>query len=657
MRLKEYNDGLITLSGVKKEAVSQGNGDIIHEAYIEEISYKNKIEDYKGAIEAANEFMDVSDDDEIKAQVWFEIGKLNMQIGDVENAVTAFKNVFNYSPDFDLEFTANLHYGIALRESNKSEDALIVFEDMRDEDKYNQDFAEIDFEIAKTNRSLGKIEEAVMLFTEVDTLYRNTQTSAAAKYELGQIFEYEYARLDSAAFYYKKAFSGALPKEYLEAGREKNRLFTRYVQLDGDLSKFGKQLFYYENPNEYLKDSIAYVEDSLAIAEEISSIKELQEIWSGLDSLINVQDTTGFYSDTIRAIDSLIVNDTTLVKDTLLVKLYNPQPYDSAFVSKFDSLFTSPEFAKTRLVNINKAKQQFGKQTQLTNQLPDSLKFKNNPPRRPTISEDSLRTILSKTELEFGNLFLTELDIPDSAKWYYDNILTNYPDTKYEANTLYALGSYYLTVDDKRRADSLFNIIYEDYRNESIVNAAADKLNKPLIDLDYDPAKDNYEDAEYIMLSENYSDAIEQFYDIFKTYPGSPYAPKALHTAGWILENKLFYPDSAVAIYDTLVAHYPASVYVRNIAGKLSFFKQEQRRLRLAKQDSLSALNLASADSLTIDSVDQSFSMEFETISDTIQVAIQDEEEQKTEEKKPDDQNITTLPKIKEPLWNPRKRR
>ena len=244
--------------------------------------------------------------------------------------------------------------------------------------------------------------------------------------------------------------------------------------------------------------------------------------------------------------------------------------------------------------------------------------------------------------------------MPDSAKSYYNNILTNYPNTKYYANTLYALGSYYLTIDDKERADSLFNIIYENYRTESIVNAAANKLNKPLIDLNYDPAKNDYEDAEYVMQNENYDDALELFYDVYKTYPNSPYAAKALYTSGWILENKLSQPDSAAAVYDSLVVKYPASVYVRSVAGKLSFYKQEQRRLQLAAVDSLNGFDISGTDSLALDSLDQTLA-EYETISDTTQIALR-EEEQNPEEKK-QDETVTTLPKIKEPPWNPRKRR
>ena len=654
MRLKKYNDALTTLSIVRKQAVEEGESEIIRESYIEEIVYKVTIEDYKSAVEVANEFMDVSDDDKIKAEVWYGIGQLDMKIAEIENAIVAFEKVFEYSPDFDLEFDAKLRLGIALREGNRSEEAMEIFSDMRDEDKYSTDFGEIDFEIAKTQRTLGNIEIAVDLFTEVDTLYRNTKTSSAAKYELGQIYQYEYLQFDSAAAYYKKAATSTLPKEYVKPAREKNRLFTRYLKLDNDVSKYGKQLFYLENPDEFVKDSVDYVQDSLAIAEEISNIKELQEIWAGLDSLINVKDTTGFYADTIRAVDSLFVSDTTLVKDSLIAKLQNPLPEDSTFIAKFDSLFNSQGFRITKVGDQQLKNQQKNQQLQLANQLPDSLKFKNDPPVRPTIPEDSLRTLLAKNELELGNLFLTELEIPDTAKWYYYNILTNYPNTYYHANTIYALGSYYLTVDNKERADSLFNIIYENYQNESIVNAAADKLNKPFIDLDFDPAKADYEDAEYVMQNENYDDALELFYDVYKTYPNSPYAAKALYTSGWILENKLSQPDSAAAVYDSLVVKYPASVYVRSVAGRLSFYKQEQRRLRLAALDSLNGSDISVTDSLALDSLNQILTG-YETIGDTTEVALQEEEQKPVEREQ--DEKVTTIPKIKEPLWNPRTRR
>ena len=47
MRLKNYNDALTTLSIVRKQAVDEGESDLIRESYVEEIVYKVTIEDYK----------------------------------------------------------------------------------------------------------------------------------------------------------------------------------------------------------------------------------------------------------------------------------------------------------------------------------------------------------------------------------------------------------------------------------------------------------------------------------------------------------------------------------------------------------------------------------------------------------------------------------
>jgi len=310
--------------------------------------------------------------------------------------------------------------------------------------------------------------------------------------------------------------------------------------------------------------------------------------------------------------------------------------------------------AKIQLEQRKKEEQ--ARQNQIVQQLPDTLKFKNNPPRRSKISADSLRTIISKNQLELGNLFLTEMNLPDSAHWYYNNILTVYPNTIYQATVLYSMGSYYLTVDEKTRADSLFNVIYENYKNESIVNAAADKLNKPFIDLDYDPAINNFIESESLLLAGNYSEAVEGFYNIFLSYPESPAASKAIYTCGWIMENELYELDSAAVYYDSLVANYPSSEYVRKIAPKLSLYKQEKRKLETAIQDSLLALQMTLTDSTIYDSGSDSIGTGITEIpGDSVQVVMSDEKPVT----KPGETVVkkTELQLMKTPVWNPRRRK
>ncbi len=657
MRLRNFPDGLVVLREVRAIAIEEDEEEIMEEAFIEEIVYRKTIGDIPAAILTANEFLEVSDNDEINGELWYEVGNLNMEIDDIENAVIAYENVFEYSPGYDLEVAAKIKLGRALRISGESEKALSIFTEMRSKDKYTDKYSDLELEMGITQSALGKYDEALGLFTIVDTTYKNTPSSGAAKYEIGSVYEQGLKLLDSAAVYYQKAATATLPKEYLNLAKDKNRLFSRYVLLKKDLNKYGKQLFYLEYPEEFKKDSVQYVQDSLAIAEEISNVKELQEIWSGLgDMLAGTEDTTGYYQDSVTVANLLValLKDSLeyVNRDTIFSKVRNPQPQDSIIVAQFDSMLTNRTFdpmAQQKLEQKKRERESMA--NQLVASLPDTLKFKNNPPRLPKISDDSLKTLLSKNQLDLGNLFLSEFNMPDSAYKYYYSNLTEYPNNAYYATSMFAMGSYYLTVDNQKSADSLFNIIYDNYKNESVVNAAAVKLNKPFIDLNYDPAMEEYKMAEEYLLAEDYYAAIDKLKEIPELYPKSSIAPKAIYASGWIEENKLNDYTAAVESYDTLIAKYPASEYVRVIAPKVTFYKQEKRKLESAMLDSLNAL--AKLDSVVADT-----SLVLEgtiPLADTVQVAVSEDEQTPVDQEDKALFEAKKAPVIKEPVWNPRK--
>jgi outer membrane protein assembly factor BamD (BamD/ComL family) len=341
-------------------------------------------------------------------------------------------------------------------------------------------------------------------------------------------------------------------------------------------------------------------------------------------------------------------------RDSIFSWIKNPKPEDSLLVAQFDSMMTNRTFDPNAKQKLEQQRRQREALTsQLTASLPDTLKFKNDPPRRSKISEDSLKTLIAKNQLDLGNLFLSEFDMPDSAYKYYNSNLTEYSENSYYAASLFAMGSYYLTVDNKESADSLFTIVYDNYKNESIVNAAAIQLGEPLIDLNYDPALEKYSDAEKLIFEGQYSSALYQLEKIPKEFPKSEIAPKAIYASGWVEENALNDPGAAVEYYDTLIARYPASEYVKIIAPKVSLYKQEMRKRELALKDSLQ--HLAVVDTL---GTDTTFVTRDEiTSKDSAQVAVIEEEQKpvQQEEKPPNEPQRT--PVIKEPVWNPRIRK
>ncbi|HEX9251936.1 MAG TPA: hypothetical protein VF870_06815, partial [Ignavibacteriaceae bacterium] len=404
-------------------------------------------------------------------------------------------------------------------------------------------------------------------------------------------------------------------------------------------------------PEIFVSDSSAYVADSLKLLEDYLAKKELQDIWKGVDNLNNKNPNLK---------DSTFIKDSVFVRDSLV---------------KIDSLINIGRYNASDTVGLKKRMLDSLKQVHIaelknpkniinnpsTTIKLDSVKFKKNPPQKLRITVDSAKTVLAKNTLELGNLFLTDLDVPDSSYYLYKKILDDYNSPVYYPNTLYALGSYYLTINEKEKADSLFEIIYNDYQNRSIVNAAADKLNKPLIDLNFDPAKDQYASAEDLMLGGNYSQSLNKFLNIYREYPKSTIAPQALYTSGWILENDLFLLDSAASVYDTLIAKYPKSVYVKNVSKKITAYKQEKVRIQKAIDDSLKALKKITLDStvVAVNTDEDSLKLVQQVFGGVIENTKIDEnanaDDLNNEGIDPKQQTGVVPKKKLEPLWDPRR--
>ena len=649
--LKDNIKALQLIDEVRIKGLEEGYDRVIKDSYIQEIKYRLREKDYSRAISLANEFVEVYDDSKVQAQVYYELGNLYTLIEEDEKAISAYENVFEYSPDFDLEIIATIKYADALRNAGQAQKALELFEDIRTEDKFLNSYNEIDFEIGKTLIELGEYNKALDQFRLVDTTYKNTPFSSAANFELGELYRTRFMNYDSAGIYFSKAAVSNPPKEYIDLARSNNMLFAKYSKLRGEITKLDKQLYYSQNLDIFVKDSSEYLADSLRILEEFLAQKEIEDIWKNV-----LVDTSNSKIDSSFIKDSLFVQDS-LVKIDSLVQIGEVSSFDT--VGLYGRLIDFTNQKRIDAVKEQKNKELLSLRNQGQLRL-DTLNFKGNPPKRLSIPIDSAKTIISKNNLELGNLFLTELNVPDSAFNLYNINLEDFPNTTYYPNTLYAMGSYYLTINQKLKADSLFRLIYDNYKDKSIVNAAADKLELPLIDFKYDPAKDEYASAEDLMLSGDYRQSINKFYNIYTNYPKSSFAPQALYASAYILENDLFLLDSAAVIYDTLIVKYPTAVYVRKISQKVTTYKQEKARIQKVLQDSLNALIRIQSDSSTVavnNTEEENDNLVSQVFNDpgNGETDVKLNSDAKNQLLNPKTQNVVQTKKKLEPLWDPRK--
>ncbi|HEX2984946.1 MAG TPA: tetratricopeptide repeat protein [Ignavibacteriales bacterium] len=532
LRSKDYDAGLARLRNVRSKAIEEDNEDILLQTYAEEAAYHIYMGDIDEAIVQADKIMEISGDKTLSAEALYQVGKLHAAKGEYAKAADAFASVKKYTPSFEVEALSEIEYAKALREMDDTRGANSVLEDALSESKYQDYYSLIEYEMGHTRIKEGDKQSALDIFTRVDTTYRKDSVSGMAQFQVAKLMENDFHKFDEAKTYYNKAASSLAPPVYKNEAKRRAALLTKYENIQKQIAAGSKDLLYIENPDIYVKDSAEAVRLRDQAKEESLNDADKGEIR---------RDESGGRSGAMSG-------------------------------------------------RGGTSRQARSAEPAAKNSAPIVI------PIRPKISADSAKTLIVKSKLEMGNLFLTEFNNPDSAAVYYADIIDNYNENIYTPRAIYALASSKSLKGEKEEADSLFGRVYEKYPETDLGASAADILKKPKIRSERDPAENSYVTAEKYLQQGEYRVSISKMFNVYKSFPKSGYAPKALYSAGWIYENKLAISDSAVIMYDTLMIKYPGSEYSRSILEKVNAYKREKERVRLMeklKQDSIAAANKA----------------------------------------------------------------
>ncbi len=525
LQLRDFEIGMNLLEETVKQALKEDDEEIASDGLISQIRYLLYSENPDAAIVKIKQLLKISSDDILKAQVVYQLGKIYLKENNLPKAEEAFNNVTKYQPDYKTEFNSLLSLAKIKKQKGESKKALELLDYLLNRNKFKEFLGETENEMADINYKLGKVEEALNYYIDVDSTYGNKEEAGVADFHIAKIYANDYHYFDSAMVYYNKTIRNRNVSSDLkrEAMTEYSAL-KKYSDLRGKLNLQTRRLGYLLEPETFSRDSIIYI-----------------EYRRKLDSLRNAGTTR---RATVRR-----------------------SPFGSRNVSTAGK-------KKFKIKKVTK-------------------------PIRPKISADSLRSLISETEFELGNLLFGEMNAVDSAYRYYTLSLKHKPNTLNKPKILFAIGNYYLTVGDTARANELFRTVYEKYKYDKIVNEAAKKLNFPLIDFESDPAEKVYIDAENKYLDSNYTPAIKEFLTIPRKFPTSPYAAKAYYTSGFILENYLNLPDSAASLYDSLTSRYRTTEYARAVFPRILFYKRFKKAQRdsIAKSKKQAAKNLQSPDS------------------------------------------------------------
>jgi TolA-binding protein len=184
---------------------------------------------------------------------------------------------------------------------------------------------------------------------------------------------------------------------------------------------------------------------------------------------------------------------------------------------------------------------------------------------------DSLDQRIANTRVDLAILFYTGMDRPDSAAYWYNRFLHTSPNHPAVPRALYTLAQIASQDSTKKsgNADSLYREIVTRFPSSDFANEARKALGLPEVKRSQGEAEVQYGEAADLIKSGHYAEAVKTLRKITTSFPSSPMAPRAQYVIGWLYENQINSPDSAIANYQLLVSKFPASSYVPLVQPKL----------------------------------------------------------------------------------------
>jgi TolA-binding protein len=186
------------------------------------------------------------------------------------------------------------------------------------------------------------------------------------------------------------------------------------------------------------------------------------------------------------------------------------------------------------------------------------------------LKPDSVRAMIARTKFELAGLLYLEMDLPDSALFWYQSLIDSFPSSPLLPRAYYAMAEIHRSRNDSSVVDSLYNIIMKRYDKSEYAHQVKKILQMEVMQTDLDSAESIYKEGEELLQKGTIDKAVERFTEIAKIHRASIYAPKALYTIGWIMETILINNDSAAAVYKKLIKEYPSSLYAQDAKPRVS---------------------------------------------------------------------------------------
>lgn len=414
----------------------------------------------------------------LKARAFFLYGQVLERLERYGEAFFAYDKVASRFPDYEYVYWSELKKAEAARQEGNLESALSIYTSMSKDDKNFSRRDRINYEIARTREMQGNIQQAEKGYKELlrsdnPTTSRNVQ--AKTYYRLGKIYSDDYNDFSTAAAYFDSSSSQVTNISYLESNSDAQKLasaYGSYATLKARINRLDSLLWLGSLPPAQ-RDSVL----DIIRERKRKSINERLENRKNADNrLVNISS------------GNRVEQGNTSASVYGFLNYRNPQLKRES-INKFEVVWGNrPLSDNWRRIEVVRA-------TGISSDEAESAPVRNTAGpvsgesdselyidvrEIPTTEEkkDEYVKELVSAKYELGNLFFLTMNMPDSAKAYFNNIVHNYPDSPLVPQSMYSLFEIYSETGNDERAGYWGNRILREFAGSRYAKKISARINR-----------------------------------------------------------------------------------------------------------------------------------------------------------------------------------
>ena len=436
-----YGEGIQFLETQLTDLTEQWDATLEAEAKVMLGEHFAMLEDWEASSQVLEPAILRLNDNELKGRSYFLLGQVLEQRSDFNRAFQAYSNVAKYYPDYEYIYWANIKRAEVSRRNRNTELAVSIYQSMLNDDKNTDRRNSILFELAQTYEQQAEPGQAKAIYKRIlsDPASQRSALVADTYYQLGQLYGREYENYQLAAAYYDSSSAVVTQRSQNnpEEATELASAYGDYLSLKNEIAGVDS-LLQLGSLNERERDSVLAEVRRNRRAMRISKSRKQQpdktltnaraDDGSSLENPGAEVATYGFLNyRNARMVAAGKQQFRTRWGNRPLVDNWrrtnaiqstsDETPIDASENSK--NIITEGQFSDREL-GINLA----------------------DIPMNPQAVND-LRSKRLRLKYQLGSLFFLTLNKPDSARYYFDQVLQDSINSSVAPQALYSLFRLY----------------------------------------------------------------------------------------------------------------------------------------------------------------------------------------------------------------------